>query len=57
MECPNCNHITVVLETRLNKDGLNLRRRQCIKCYAKYKTIEIIDGIKKEKFRYEKFPK
>lgn len=42
MECPNCNHGTIVLECKLNSEGLNLRRRQCVNCLTRYKTIEIV---------------
>ena len=42
MQCPKCSHPdTKVLDTRLGKDGLSIRRRrQCLSCGYRFTTVE-----------------
>lgn len=42
MQCPKCNHPdTKVLDTRLGKDNLSIRRRrQCLSCGFRFTTVE-----------------
>ncbi len=44
MQCPKCSHVdTKVLDTRLGKDNLSIRRRrQCLSCGYRFSTVEAV---------------
>ncbi|MCB9802470.1 transcriptional repressor NrdR [Candidatus Nomurabacteria bacterium] len=45
MYCPVCNHKeTKVIDSRLSGEGFNIRRRrECLKCQARFSTLEAIE--------------
>ncbi len=45
MKCPFCGfENTKVIETRVSKDGLSIRRRrECIGCSKRFSTLEVVD--------------
>ncbi|MDP2262654.1 MAG: hypothetical protein Q8K24_05795 [Hydrogenophaga sp.] len=46
MKCTNCGRPTAVVETRVEPDGLMLRRRRaCRVCDHRFNTFEIDDGL------------
>src|SRR3989344_595776 len=61
MKCPYCvNEETEVVETRVNEDGGNIRRRrECINCRKRFTTYERIENVtlivKKNDGRREQF--
>lgn len=61
MKCPYCaNGETEVVETRVNEDGGNIRRRrECINCRKRFTTYERIENVtlivKKNDGRREQF--
>lgn len=42
MKCPDCNGKTRVTTTYWNKSNSNRRRRECVHCYHRFTTREII---------------
>ena len=43
MKCPECGSFEdKVLDTRLQRDGEIRRRRECLKCHARYNTVETL---------------
>jgi len=45
MCCPFCGAKSKVYDCRITVRGTKLRRRECPKCRAKYKTEEFFSGI------------
>ena len=47
MKCPECGYIdTSVIDSRMSKDGLAIRRRrECPKCATRFTTYERVENI------------
>ena len=46
MNCPTCRKETKVIDSRLNAQGISIRRRrECLKCHKRFTTYEHIEQV------------
>ena len=46
MKCPSCGHLeSKVLDSRPSADGTGIRRRECLLCQKRFKTVETIENL------------
>lgn len=50
--CPRCGEDSVVYDSREQDDGSILRRRQCMRCGAKFVTVETFKKIAEENVKF-----
>jgi len=53
MKCVYCDSPTRVYESRLRKDNIVRRRRECDKCHTRYTTFETIERVDAHKKKIE----